>query len=178
MARSDDTKAALMAAARNLFWARGFSNVSVRDVAAAAGVDVALISRYFGSKQGLFEATLMAADVIDLSAVGSAQELADRLTHLFAHEPRQPGPPSILTMFLLNAADPEVGEVVRRYYQDRFHTPVTRALGDPGRAALLSAAVFGFGVAEKSLRLPGIAAPGTADYEAQFRQLLGAALGP
>ncbi|MET0405037.1 MAG: TetR family transcriptional regulator, partial [Cystobacter sp.] len=55
---AERTRAALLTAARTLFSTRGFSNTGVRDVAELAGVNSSLVSRYFGSKQGLFRATL------------------------------------------------------------------------------------------------------------------------
>ena len=55
------TKEKILETARQLFWTRGYSNVSVRDITGAAGVDAALVSRYFGGKQGLFEAVLRAS---------------------------------------------------------------------------------------------------------------------
>ncbi|GAB3586439.1 TetR family transcriptional regulator [Calidifontibacter terrae] len=44
--------------ARILFGEKGFDRTTMREVAAAAGVDVALISHYFGNKRGLFVATI------------------------------------------------------------------------------------------------------------------------
>lgn len=45
-----------MEAAVKLFAGKGFDNTSVRDVATSAGVNVAMISYYFGSKEKLLEA--------------------------------------------------------------------------------------------------------------------------
>ncbi|GEP39027.1 TetR family transcriptional regulator [Nocardioides psychrotolerans] len=53
-----DTRAAILAAAREGFAASGFSRTSVRSVAAAAGVDAALVHHYFGTKDDLFVAAL------------------------------------------------------------------------------------------------------------------------
>lgn len=44
--------------AREIFAREGFRGTTVRAVASAAGVDPALITHYFGSKQGLFEAAI------------------------------------------------------------------------------------------------------------------------
>ena len=49
-----DTRAALLAAAREEFARTGYERTTVRAVAAAAGVDPALVIRYFDSKAGLF----------------------------------------------------------------------------------------------------------------------------
>jgi AcrR family transcriptional regulator len=56
---------ALIDAAATLFGARGPDAVSVRDLAAEAGVNHGLVHRYFGSKEGLLGAVLdrLAADV-------------------------------------------------------------------------------------------------------------------
>jgi AcrR family transcriptional regulator len=53
-----DTRAAILAAARELFAASGHAGTSVRAVAAAAGVDAALVHHYFGTKDDLFLAAL------------------------------------------------------------------------------------------------------------------------
>lgn len=48
-----------MDAAREVFAAEGFDRSSTRAIAAAAGVNSALIFRYFGSKAGLYEAAVL-----------------------------------------------------------------------------------------------------------------------
>src|SRR5262245_19569221 len=50
--------AAVLDAATTLFSARGPASVSVRDIAAAAGVNHALVHRHFGSKQEVLRAVL------------------------------------------------------------------------------------------------------------------------
>ncbi|MGO1165747.1 MAG: TetR/AcrR family transcriptional regulator [Janibacter sp.] len=64
-----DTRAEIVAAARELFAAKGFDGTSVRAVAREAGVDPALVHHYFGGKSGLF------ADVIGVPA-GIEDEIA------------------------------------------------------------------------------------------------------
>jgi len=49
------TKASLLDAAASLFAERGFDRTTVRDIAREAGVNQALLFRYFGSKEALFE---------------------------------------------------------------------------------------------------------------------------
>jgi AcrR family transcriptional regulator len=50
------TRAAILAAARERFGAAGYEATSVRGVAAQAGVDPSLVLYFFGSKDGLFAA--------------------------------------------------------------------------------------------------------------------------
>jgi AcrR family transcriptional regulator len=49
---------ALLEAADALFDERGYDGATVRDIGERAGVDPALIARYFGGKEGLYLATL------------------------------------------------------------------------------------------------------------------------
>jgi AcrR family transcriptional regulator len=55
---SPDTRAQILEAARRRFLAQGYRAVTLRAVAAEAGVDVALVSYFFGSKKGLFGAAM------------------------------------------------------------------------------------------------------------------------
>ena len=50
---TDGSREKLLVSAEQLFSERGFNGVSVRDIANSAGVNSALVSYYFGSKQGL-----------------------------------------------------------------------------------------------------------------------------
>lgn len=50
------TRGAIVAAARDAFAQRGYDGTSIRQIAAAAGVDPALVHHYFGTKDQLFAA--------------------------------------------------------------------------------------------------------------------------
>ncbi len=54
--RSERTKAAILAAAREHFAAYGFERATIRAIAAAAGIDPAMVMRHFGNKEKLFAA--------------------------------------------------------------------------------------------------------------------------
>ena len=53
-----DVRGALLEAARELFLQRGFAGVSVRQLAASAGVNPAMVKYYFDDKRGLYAAML------------------------------------------------------------------------------------------------------------------------
>jgi AcrR family transcriptional regulator len=78
-----DTKAHITQAARSLFLERGYRGTTVRAIAAAAGVDSALISYHFGSKQALFGQSLnllcVESTALDRALQGDQAGLADRL---------------------------------------------------------------------------------------------------
>lgn len=56
MRRSERTKAAILAAARRRFAASGYERATIRAIAVDAGIDPALVMRYFGTKDKLFAA--------------------------------------------------------------------------------------------------------------------------
>jgi AcrR family transcriptional regulator len=57
-AGGSDTRDRILAGARELFARNGIRNTSIRAVAAAAGVDSALVHHYFGTKEKLFAAAV------------------------------------------------------------------------------------------------------------------------
>ena len=54
----NDCRENIIAAAVPLFAAKGLNGVSVRELASAAGVNLSMISYYFGGKEGLYAAVL------------------------------------------------------------------------------------------------------------------------
>lgn len=57
-AGNSDTRDRILDCARTLFASNGIRNTSIRAVAAAAGVDSALVHHYFGTKEQLFAAAV------------------------------------------------------------------------------------------------------------------------
>lgn len=57
-AGSSNTRDRILGCARDLFARNGINNTSIRAVAAAAGVDSALVHHYFGTKEKLFAAAV------------------------------------------------------------------------------------------------------------------------
>jgi AcrR family transcriptional regulator len=57
-AGASDTRERILTSARELFAQNGIDKTSIRAVAAAAGVDPALVHHYYGSKQQLFAAAI------------------------------------------------------------------------------------------------------------------------
>src|SRR5271168_2191077 len=55
------TRAAILEAAQAQFARLGYDRAGLREIAAEAGADVALIKRYFGGKEGLFTEALKAS---------------------------------------------------------------------------------------------------------------------
>lgn len=177
MNKAQNTQERLLVAAQAEFWSRGYSNVGLREVARAAGADVALIARYFGGKQGLFEATL-AFDFDDFAGQDCGpSEIVDRVVQMFVETPRDTDSPSLVQMLVMNAGDAEIGEVVRQFHKTAFLDCMAERFDSQEKAALFVAVILGFSITEKMLHAEGIAPVGTERYEVQLRQMLNAAVG-
>ncbi len=105
-----DPRDALLAAATQLFAARGFTGVSVRDIAAAAKVNHGLVHRHFGSKEALLRAVMQRQADQLAAAAGESIALGDpnqTLTaRLFAATQARAAYWRILARWLLDGRDP------------------------------------------------------------------------
>lgn len=148
---AERTRTAILHAARTLFSTRGFSNTGVREVAELAGVNSALVGRYFGSKEGLFRATL--EGVIDITPLlhGDRLRFGVDMVAALCDSPDASGP---LTMMILSAADPEAHAASVELLQTKVIVPLGKWLGPPegeARAARLNILWTGFLTAWKLL---------------------------
>jgi AcrR family transcriptional regulator len=171
-----------LAAARRLFGERGYEQVTVRMIAAAADANIALVGRYFGSKAGLFGAVLEGEPAIGSVLEGDREGLPRRLAEYAAERMRRPPESPILRALERSAGDPEVAEVARERLIGAMLQPLEAHLGggaDAHARARMAAAVFlGIGALRRRL---GPQTPTAADIErltAVFEVCLGEAAEP
>lgn len=81
----EQTTAAILDAAEALFAEHGYTAVTIRKIAAAAGVSHALVHRYLGSKEEVYRATLRRHETALRDAAGESDDLFD-VTGTMAHE--------------------------------------------------------------------------------------------
>jgi AcrR family transcriptional regulator len=83
----EDTRTALLDAAREVFGEQGFERATVRQIAARAGVDAAMVNHWFGGKQGLFTATIQPPaellEQVERIRLGDRDELPENLLRAF-----------------------------------------------------------------------------------------------
>jgi AcrR family transcriptional regulator len=135
-----DTRNVILAAARRLFAEAGYDKTSVRDVAAAAKVDPAMIRHYFGSKAELFRATMgwpfEPAELAARITGGGRSEIGERLTRFFFQAWDQPESRAPLLAILRGAAThDESATLVRQFIQGQVYSHLADAIG--GRDAEL-----------------------------------------
>ena len=187
---ADATRQALLAAARHRFARHGYAAATVRDIAADAGVNVALISRYFTSKIGLFEACLQLAEQAVSRSAGAATDLAE-VAGVISQELAGTGPdgdpPDALVLLLRSSGD-EHAERVRvdalRLASERLAALAGWQRGGAGdeevllRAQLVLAAALGTAVLRASGGPAPLLSASGADLAGPLGDLVAALLGP
>jgi AcrR family transcriptional regulator len=129
------TRQAILDAATARFEREGYDDVGVRDIARDAGVDPALISRYFGSKEDLFDEVLnvcmAGSDLMD----GPREDFGRRMAHEVVFGPSK-GDAKMkgLLIMLRSIGSAKAAEVIRRSSQRCFYGPFAEWLGDPDAA--------------------------------------------
>ena len=121
------TRAAILAAAQDCFSQRGYLETRVRDITAAAGVNPALVSRYFGSKEKLFEAAL--ANLLDVTMLidGPRAAFGEAMVALLGGNPRIRTNP--LPMMLRASADAGARAITTRLLTQAILEPLTLWFG-------------------------------------------------
>jgi len=140
------TRDRLLLAARSRLAAHGYDDVSLREIAADAGVDVALINRYFGSKDDLFLAVLD-ADAAGIHLLeGDRETFGERVAAAILQETGS-GAELEGLMILVRSVGSERGRALSKGARmTGFHKPLVRWLKGEDtarRAFLISALVIG-----------------------------------
>jgi AcrR family transcriptional regulator len=144
---AEATRAAILEAAKAHFAQLGYDVAVLRDIARDAGVDVALVKRYFGGKEALFLEALRASfgdGVRDWDRENVAHEIATEL----ADSPHVDEARTHRFQFLLRAAtSPTTAPLLNVLVQDRFLGPIREWLGGAdadARARVFAASYIGF----------------------------------
>ena len=138
-----DTRARILAAARVRFAADAYENVGTRDIAADAGVDAALVNRYFGGKEKLFDEAIVDAFAIkDRFASLDMGTFGEFITTavIEGSEERRAARFDALGILLRASGSPATQERVSARFHADFVLPLARLLR--GRDAELRAAII------------------------------------
>ena len=119
----------ILAAAQDAFSARGYADVGVREIAAAAACDTTLIRRHFGSKEALFEEALARTLDVGVLVDGAREDFGARAVRYFAQTRTDPGSP--LAMLIFATAEASSRAVALRLLEKHVVTPIAAWLGEP-----------------------------------------------
>lgn len=142
----------LLKAARELFAEHGYDRTTARAIGSRAGVDPAMIARYFGGKAQLYIATLRTGDgpeeIVDLLDPDRLATILDRT--------RRRGPNPVYQVAVRPHEDPAGQHATRAELHRRVVEPLRRRLLADGadqpelRAELIAAAFIGVVLARGS----------------------------
>jgi len=155
-------KEAILAAAREQFAEQGFEGATMRAIAAAAGVDVALVSYYFGSKSGLFVESLRLpvnpAVAIDTLLAEGTEDLGRRLLTRILQVWDEPATGAPLVSMLRSVSSQP--DLMRGFLETELISRLERAIGGPDaelRAAAVVTQALGLIFARYVLRVEPVA---------------------
>jgi AcrR family transcriptional regulator len=174
------TRDAILRAARAGFSARGFNATSLRSIARDAGVDPALITHYFGSKDDVFEAALalplVPETLVPLLLAEGVEGLGERIVRTFLGVwDNTPGQGPMLAMLRSAVSHEDSAERLRGLLTRVLLHPLAEGTGSGDadlRASLLASQVAGLALARYVLKIEPLASA-TAD---ELAPLLGPTL--
>ncbi len=143
------TRGAILEAATNRFVSQSYDDVGMRDIARDVGVDPALISRYFGSKEELFTAVLDGCEGRNEMLEGDRSTYGERVARELVFDGGKPEKLRALLIILRSVGSTKAMEVVRASAVERFYGPFAEWIGGPDaavRARLAASVIMGFAV--------------------------------
>ena len=160
MVRSSElTKSAILSAARERFGAVGFQAATIRAIAADAGVDPAMVMRYFGSKDKLFAAAAeFDLRFPDLAGLDRSQTGRSLVRHFLE---RWEGDDALVILLRSSATNAEAAQRMLEIFGSQLR-PLVATLVPAGaaekRAGLIATQILGMALCRFVLRLPPIVA--------------------
>lgn len=154
--RSDATREAILAAARDRFASDGYDRATIRAIARDAQIDPSMVMRYYGNKAGLFAAAseielrLPHIEHMPKENVGAA------LVHHFIERWEQD---EVLTALLRVGVTNAAGtQRVQRVFREQMAPVVAVLCPDPAqaptRAALVASQILGMALSRYVLKIP------------------------
>lgn len=142
------TRTAILEVAKAQFARLGYDRAGLREIAAEAGADVALIKRYFGGKEALFTEALKASFRSDRLREWDRPTFAREMATMMAGSAPLDEARTHSFQFLLRAAtSPTTAPLLNVAIQERFLGPIRDWLGGEdaqARARVLAAIFIGF----------------------------------
>lgn len=145
----EDTKRAILGAARALFARHGFERTTIRAVASEADVDPALVMHHFGTKQGLFvaahEIPVDPATLLGEVATLPVDERGRWIARTYLAAIAGPGSP-MLSLLRAAATNDEAAAMLREYIEGVLLSHAAELVTGPhpeARMGLIGSHLFG-----------------------------------
>lgn len=126
---AEATRAAILKSATVRFARESYDDVGMRDIARDVGVDAALISRYFGSKEELFLMVLNTVSDKTSLMEGDRADFGRRMAHEALDQDKDSGRLEHMLILLRSVGSAKAYELVQRNGQDSFFGPFETWVG-------------------------------------------------
>jgi AcrR family transcriptional regulator len=163
---NQDTREAILEAARKAFAERGYDGASIRYIATSAGVDPALVHHYFGAKDQLFIAAVQApvnpATIVPQVVAGGIDGAGERLVRAFVSVWDSPAGTSLAAIVRSAVQHEWSARMMREFLTRQVLSRAMRALHinpaeAPVRASLVASQMIGLAMARYIVKLEPLA---------------------
>jgi AcrR family transcriptional regulator len=154
--RSDATRAAILAAARERFAADGYEKATIRAIARDANIDPSMVMRYYGNKAGLFAAAVSVDPELPGLPLEPREAIGRTLVSHFLDVWEENG--ELTALMRVGATDPDAADRMQFVLRDQL-IPLARQVCPepeqaPARAVLCASTVLGLALTRYVLRFP------------------------
>lgn len=176
------TRQAMLAAARHHFARESYENVGLREIAAQAGVDPALVARYFGGKEQLFKEALrgdMPPFVEGVAREDLPAHLASLLLDHEKSEDERSAKMDCLLIILRSSASTKASEIVGESINQDMLCPMAALLAGEHaqiRAGLAIAVLMGSGILRSAMGMGPLCEAAAAELRKRLIALFEVAL--
>jgi AcrR family transcriptional regulator len=156
--KADQTKAVILAAARERFAESGYEAATIRAIAADANIDPSMVMRYFGNKDQLFAA----AAEFDLRFPDLSDVPPSELGHaLVAHFlERWEEDDALVVLLRSSTTNAEAAQRMKDIFAAQLMPAISKFVPEdaPRRAGLIATQILGMALCRFVLRLPPVVA--------------------
>ncbi|WP_197288230.1 TetR family transcriptional regulator [Nocardia sp. NRRL S-836] len=164
-AAGEDTRAALLAAARETFVEKGYDGATVRAIAARAGVDAAMVNHWFGGKEGLFAQSVLQlpfdpAEILKRLLDGPVEEAGERIIRTFVTVWDATGGGTFAALIRSVTSHQEVANALKSFFINAIFKKLLTEIGARDRdlrATLAATQMVGLGIVRYVVRFEPLA---------------------
>jgi AcrR family transcriptional regulator len=156
--KADQTKAVILAAARERFAESGYEAATIRGIAADANIDPSMVMRYFGNKDQLFAAAAeFDLRFPDLTGIERSEVGVAMASHFLA---RWEDDDALIVLLRSSTTNAEAAQRMMGIFAAQLLPAIATLVPDdaPRRAGLIATQVLGMALCRFVLRIPPIVA--------------------
>jgi AcrR family transcriptional regulator len=156
--KADQTKAVILAAARQRFAESGYEVATIRGIAADANIDPSMVMRYFGNKEQLFAAAAeFDLRFPDLSGLPRSEVGAAMVSHFLT---RWEEDDALIVLLRSATTNAEAAQRMKGIFAAQLLPAIAKLVPDdaPRRTGLIATQVLGMALSRYVLKLPPVVA--------------------